>query len=189
MEEEKKVEEISSTEKKPSETEKIEEQLREQQDKYLRLLAETENTRKRMQKEKQETIRFAVENVISEFLTPLDQFESALSFAHQTSAETQTWAKGFEMIVAQFKAVLENHKVVSFPSKDHPFDPYLHEVIETEETDQYPEGVVMQEFIKGYRCGERTLRPARVKIAKKLEKKEEITNHSSSAEEEKKSKE
>ncbi|MCB1110638.1 MAG: nucleotide exchange factor GrpE, partial [Chlamydiia bacterium] len=81
------------------ETETLKQQVKEEQEKYLRTLADMENTRKRMQKEKHDSTRFAVENVIGEFLAPLDNFENALSFVHQASEETQTWAKGFEMIL------------------------------------------------------------------------------------------
>jgi len=111
--------------------------------------------------------------VISEFLAPLDNFENALSFANQTSEETQNWAKGFEMILTQFKDVLTNHKVTPFQSKGLKFDPHLHEVIEMEETEKYEEGTIIKEFARGYKCGDRILRSARVKVAKAIVKVEE----------------
>ena len=152
------------------EKEALQQELKEVKDKYLLLLAETENVRKRMQKEKRDTTRFAVENVISEFLSPLDNFENALSFAHQTSEETQNWAKGFEMILTQFKDILSQHQVVPFQSEGGAFDPHFHEVIEMEETEKVKEGMIIQEFVKGYKCGDRVLRPARVKVSKKPER-------------------
>ncbi|MDJ0651843.1 MAG: nucleotide exchange factor GrpE [Simkaniaceae bacterium] len=155
------------------ETEMLKKQVKEEQEKYLRSLADLENTRKRMQKEKYDTTRFAVENVIAEFLAPLDNFENALSFIHQASAETQNWAKGFEMILTQFKEILSSHKVTPFSSEGQTFDPYLHEVLELEETEKYEAGTIIQEFLKGYKCGERILRPARVKVAKAAIKGEE----------------
>ncbi len=72
-----------------------EEELKEYKDKYLRLLAEIDNTRKRMQKEKQEMTRFAVENVIAEILGPIDNLENALQFTEQMSEEMRNWAQGF----------------------------------------------------------------------------------------------
>lgn len=155
------------------ETETLKQQVKEEQEKYLRTLADMENTRKRMQKEKHDSTRFAVENVIGEFLAPLDNFENALSFVHQASEETQTWAKGFEMILTQFKDILTTHKVIPYSSEGHPFDPHLHEVLELEETDKHEDGLIIQEFVKGYKCGDRILRPARVKVAKAPKKDDE----------------
>lgn len=148
------------------ETEALKQQVKDEQEKYLRSLADMENTRKRMQKEKHDSTRFAVENVIGEFLGPLDNFENALSFVSQASEETQNWAKGFEMIHAQFKEILSSHKVVPFASEGKQFDPHLHEVLEVEETEKHEDGTIIQEFVKGYKCGDRILRPARVKVAK-----------------------
>ncbi|MCK4934769.1 MAG: nucleotide exchange factor GrpE [Simkaniaceae bacterium] len=144
----------------------LEQEMRDHKEKYMRLLADTENTRKRMQKEKQDMTRFAVENIISEFLAPLDNLENALGFANHTSEETKNWAMGFQMILTQFKDILTHHNVSTFESKGHNFDPHLHEAIEMEETDTHEEGIILQEFIRGYKCGERILRPARVKVAK-----------------------
>lgn len=148
------------------ETELLRRQLEEEQNKYLRSLADMENSRKRMHKERHESNRFAVENVIGEFLEPLDNFENAMGFIHQASEETQNWAKGFEMILVQFKNILSSHKVTPYTSEGKLFDPHLHEVLEVEETEKHPDGLILQEFMKGYRCGERILRPARVKVAK-----------------------
>jgi len=155
------------------EMELLKDQVKQEQEKYFRALADMENSRKRMQKEKHDTTRFAVENMINEFLAPLDNFENALSFAHQHSEETQNWAKGFEMILTQFKDILANHKVTSFQSEGLKFDPHLHEVIEMEETEKYEDGTIIQEFVRGYKCGDRILRPARVKVAKAIAKDEE----------------
>ena len=172
---EEKEEEIKNPVQEPDtnevdETELLKNQIKEEQEKYLRSLADHENTRKRMQKDKHDTTRFAVENVISEFLSPLDSFENALSFANQASEETQNWAKGFEMILTQFKDILVEHKVVPFNSEGNKFDPHFHEVLELEETEKHDDGTIIQEFLKGYKCGDRVLHPARVKVAKKPSK-------------------
>jgi len=177
QEELEKTEEIEEVVEEIDETEGLKLQVKEEQEKYLRSLADMENSRKRMQKEKHDSTRFAVENVIGEFLSPLDNFENALSFVHQASEETQTWAKGFEMILTQFKDVLSGHKVASYTSEGATFDPHLHEVLEIEETDKHADGLILQEFVKGYKCGDRILRPARVKVAK-APKKETIENES-----------
>jgi molecular chaperone GrpE len=136
-------------------------------DKYLRLLAEMENTRKRMQKEKLDTMRFAVENVLTDIIAPMDNLEGALKSATQMSSEVANWAAGFGMILSQFKDILQQHGVAPFTSQGERFDPHQHEAVETEETADAPEGTILQEYIKGYRCGDRVIRPARVKVAKK----------------------
>ncbi len=135
-------------------------------DKYFRLLAETENMRKRMQREKQEMIRFGIENAIAEFLPTIDNLENALRFADQTTGEVKSWAVGFQMILSQFKEVLYSHGITAFHSEGNTFDPACHEAVEILETEAYPEGIVLQEFTKGYKSPSRIIRPARVKVAK-----------------------
>lgn len=134
-------------------------------DKYLRLLAEIDNTRKRMQKEKHEMTRFTVENLLCDLLGPIDNLENALKFTKGMSSEVQNWAQGFHMILEQFKEVLSQQGVTPFISEGALFDPSCHHAIETEETQNVPEGTIIQEFVKGYASKERTLRPARVKVA------------------------
>ena|SRR3990167_761429 len=161
-------EEIQEIENIELSLEEIKEQeLQDAKDKYLRLLAEMENTRKRLQKEKVETAKFAVENVITEFLVPMDNFEKALNFTVNMSSEVSNWAKGFQMILEQFKEVLASHNISSFSSQGQLFDPRFHEALETEETDSHPDGEILQEYAKGYKSKDRTIRPARVKVATK----------------------
>jgi molecular chaperone GrpE len=154
------------------EIEKLEETINDQpaeenfKDKYFRLLAESENMRKRMQKEKQEMIRFGIDNAIAEFLPTIDNFEQALRFADQAEGAVKNWAVGFQMILSQFKEVLHNHGITAFHSEGNSFDPAYHEAVEIVETQEYPEGVVLQEFTKGYKSPTRVIRPARVKVAK-----------------------
>lgn len=150
-----------------------EEELKECRDKYLRLLAENENARKRMQKDKQESIRFAVENVLADILGPMDNLENALNAANNMSAEVKQWASGFQMILSHFKDVLSQNGVTVFKSEGTDFDPHLHEAVETEETNTVPEGTILREFVRGYKSGEHVLRPARVKVAKASQKKQE----------------
>lgn len=149
------------------------------EEKYLRLLAELENTRKRMQKEKQQSVRFAIENAISEFLPIMDNFENALTFAKDnTSKEVQNWASGFQMILTQFQDLLHNHGIVAFHSEGNQYDPHSHEAVEIMETEEHSEGIILKEFAKGYKSQQRTIRPAKVKVAKKpvkIEQEEDLT--------------
>jgi len=135
-------------------------------DKYLRGLAESENVRKRMQKERQDLVQYAVQNAILEFLTPIDHFENALKFADQAAPEVQHWAVGFQMILNQFKDVLTANGVTPIEAIGKEFDHNFHEAIEMVETSDTAPNTVVEECLRGYKMGERVIRPARVKVAK-----------------------
>lgn len=150
------------------ELENLKKEVNEYKDKYLRLLADIENMRKRMQKERQEMTQYAIENVISEFLAPLDNLENALKFAQQMSDEVKNWASGFQMILSQFKDVLTNQGVTPVATEGKTFDPHAHEAVEIVETADKPPGTIIEEYVRGYKMGDRTIRPARVKVAKAL---------------------
>jgi molecular chaperone GrpE len=151
-------------------------------DKYLRALADSENTQKRLYKERQESIQFATQNVIVDFLTPLDNLENALSHTEKSSKEVQHWAQGFHMILAQFKEVLTSHGVRSVSSLGEMFDPHRHEAIEMVETDDAAPGTIVLESLKGYKIGEKMMRPARVKVAKAPSIKKDENNKESNNE-------
>jgi molecular chaperone GrpE len=145
---------------------KLHQELKECQEKYLLTLAEAENARKRMQKERQEMTQYAIENLLAEFLHPIDSFEKALQFAESMSPEVKNWAIGFEMLLNQFKHILGQHGVHEYHSIGKPFDPHLHEAVELVESIEYPPGIVVEEFVRGYKIGDRPIRVARVKVAK-----------------------
>lgn len=168
--------------------EKVEElppQTDEYKDKYFRLLAESENARKRLMKEKHELTQHAIAGVILDFLDPIDQMENALKHADNMSEEVKHWAIGFKMILSQFKDTLANNGVFHFESEGKMFDPHYHEAIEVIHTDNHAAGTIVEETRRGYKMGDRTIRPARVKVAKELpppqeengeeDQKEEIT--------------
>jgi molecular chaperone GrpE len=149
--------------------EAIKNELKDLKDKYLRTLAESENARKRLQKERLEAIQYATEGLLSDFLHPMDNFENALKFADQMSPEVKNWAIGFQMILNQFKDVLSSHGVSVDQTVGQEFDPHHHEAIEIIETDEFSPGTIIHEFSKGYKVGTRTIRPAKVKVAKAKE--------------------
>ena len=151
----------SNGEPLPAQTEEKEDY----KDKYLRLLAESENMRKRMQKDKQEMTRFAIENVLADVITPMDNLENALASAKTMSPDIKNWAFGFQMILGQLLDVLQQHGGASFKSEGELFDPRKHEAVESEESESVPAGTILQEYVKGYRCGDRIIRVARVKVS------------------------
>ncbi|MEX1012652.1 MAG: nucleotide exchange factor GrpE [Waddliaceae bacterium] len=138
--------------------------------KYLSLLADTENARKRLNKEKKDLMQYATENLLLDILHPLDHLENALKFTEQASKEVQHWATGFQMILTNFKDVLRNNNIRPIDAEGKSFDPHYHEAIEVIETDEYEPGTIVEVTSKGYLIGEKTLRPAKVKVAKELQK-------------------
>lgn len=151
------------------EIEKMRFESQDYKDKYFRVLAEAENARKRLIKEKQEMIQYSLQNLICDFLPPIDQMENALKHADKSSDEVKQWSIGFQMILTHFKDVLSNNNVQAYESIGKPFDPYLHEAVEMVETNEFPSGTVVEENLRGYKIGDRVIRPARVKVAKALE--------------------
>lgn len=147
----------------------MQKEMTEYKDKYLRLLADAENSRKRLQKERQEISRYALEGLVVEFLRPLDNLENALRFAQDMSEEVRNWAFGFQMILTQFKDILAQHGVVPFESIGTQFDPHLHEALEMIESSTHLPGTILEENVRGYKMGDRTIRAARVKVAKSKE--------------------
>lgn len=145
---------------------KLKAEANDQKDKYLRQLAESDNMRKRLHKEKQEMTSFAIQQLCAEFLSPIDHMENALKFTEQMSEDVKHWSLGFQMILTQFKDVLALNGVQSYVSQGARFDPNFHEAVETEERSDVPAGIVVEEFVRGYKMGDKTIRPARVKVSK-----------------------
>lgn len=156
----------TSQEEKKTEVESLQEQLSDYKDKYMRQLAEMENMRKRLQKERQEMTQYAMSNLIADFLSPIDHMENALKHTENNSDEVKHWALGFKMILNQFKDVLTSNNVKEMDSMGKAFDPNNHEAIEMIETDEYPPGTIVEECLKGFKIGDKIIRPARVKVAK-----------------------
>ncbi len=152
--------------KKVSIEEKELEEMKDFKHKYLHLLADMENARKRLQKERAEIVKYAIENLILDFLNPIDHFENALKHTDQTSDEIKHWAVGFQMILNQFRDVLANNGVVPMETKGKEFDPHCHEAIEMVTSTDHPSGTIVEENLRGYIMGDKTLRPARVKVSK-----------------------
>lgn len=149
-----------------AEIEKLRQEASEFKNKYLHTLADTENARKRLQKERDEIIHYTRRDLLLDFLSPIDHMENALKYTDEASNEVKHWAAGFKMILNQFKDVLVNSGIRPIDSKGKPFDPHFHEAIEMVETTEHPPGIVVEENIRGYTIGEKVLRPARVKVSK-----------------------
>jgi len=146
--------------------EKEKEISRELGDKYLRLQAEFENFRKRLQKEKSDFMKYAMENFFKNILPVIDNFELALESAEKAS-DIQGLSEGVKLIHMQFLDVLQKEGLACFSSLGELFDPQKHEAIMRIESDDHHENTVMEELKKGYYLNDRLLRPAMVAVSRK----------------------
>ena len=133
----------------------------------LRVRAEAENFRKRMQREKDEFARFAREGFIRDLLPVKDNLERALQHAEQ---DPQAIVDGVKMTLEQFESILKTMGVESIECLGCPFDPALHEAMTQMESDEHEPNTVMHELQRGYNLHGRLLRPAMVTVAKSAEK-------------------
>ncbi len=132
------------------------------QDRLLRTAADFDNYRKRMDRERRDLAEQTAGEAIKDLLPIIDNLERAL----QAAAEDDPLRKGVELIHKQMLEMLRKRGVTPIEALGADFDPNVHEAVTHEESDQHREGEVMEELQRGYKVGERLLRPAMVKVAK-----------------------
>lgn len=142
-------------------------QAKELEDKVLRLHADFDNIRKRLEREKQDFIRFANEGIILELLNVLDNLERAVELAQDKHQDLSAFLKGVELILAHLYEMLKEHGVAPMEAKGKVFDPNYHEALMQAEDSQAPENTVIEELQKGYMLNDRVIRTAKVKVSKK----------------------
>ncbi|MCX5697893.1 MAG: nucleotide exchange factor GrpE [Candidatus Omnitrophica bacterium] len=140
-------------------------------DRLLRLQADFENTRKRLEKDKQDFIKFANEGIIAELLNILDDLGRAVDLAESKHQDLAAFLKGVEMILAHLYEMLKEHGVKVIEAEGKLFDPNLHEALMQVEDNSKTENMVVEELQKGYLLNDRVLRTAKVKVSKNTEKK------------------
>jgi len=140
------------------------EELQALQDKYLRLVAEFDNYKKLIQRERSETSKFANENLLRDLLPIIDNLERAVKAARDGSS-SDGLIRGVELTLKQFKEVLSKYGVQAVSSVGNPFDPSRHQAMARIETKDEPDNNVIEEFQKGYLLHDRILRPAMVSVA------------------------
>lgn len=145
----------------PTPEEALQASLKEQEDKYLRLLAEYDNYRKRSQKEKENAWTTAKADTAKEFLPVYDNLERALK--QETTDEA--YAKGVQMIMTQLKTVLEKLGIEEIPALGETFDPNFHNAVMHMEDDSLGENTVAEVFQTGFKIGDKVIRHAMVKVA------------------------
>jgi molecular chaperone GrpE len=135
------------------------------QDQLLRTAAEFKNYRTRMDKERRDLSEYATSEILMELLPIIDNFERALQAPAGPDADASR--KGIELIHKQMLDLLRRRSVTPIDALGADFDPNLHQAVIHEGSDEHREGEVMQELQRGYRIGDRLLRPAMVKVAKR----------------------
>ncbi len=134
-------------------------------ERLARLQAEFDNYRKRAAKENADYRDYAVSDAARALLPVVDSFTLALKNA---AAKPEDLRKGVELIFKQLQDVLQKLNIERVPAQGEPFDPRVHEAIEMVETDAAPDHHVLEELQPGYRIKGRLLRPAMVRVAKKV---------------------
>jgi molecular chaperone GrpE len=130
-----------------------------------RLQAEVENTKKRLQKEKEEFVKFANDELISKLLPVLDNFKRAIENGSNTDKKDNI-TEGIKLIYRQFEEVLKEFGLTPIKAVGEKFNPHYHEAVTHEQTEKFEDGVIIEEFQKGYLLNGRLLRPSVVKVAK-----------------------
>lgn len=137
-------------------------------DRYLRAAADLENLRKRQKRELEDAKFETKGKVLKEMLPVVDNLERAIEHASAASRgnEKDPILEGVQLVLRGFMASFERLDVFPIEAQGQPFDPNLHEAISQQETDEHPPGTVVQVLQRGYRAGERLLRPSLVIVAK-----------------------
>lgn len=136
-------------------------------DKMLRNQADLENARKRIEREKQDFVKFANEGLVLDLLNVLDDLERTVNLAESTKQDLPAFLKGVEMILAHLYEMLKEHGVKPLEAEGKIFDPNYHEALMQVENKEVPEHTIMEVLQKGYLIHERVLRTAKVKVSKK----------------------
>jgi len=163
---EKKTEEQKTEAEENPDIAKLAAERDEARDQLLRTMADYDNYRKRLARENERTRKLAAEAIVRDLLPVLDNLERAVDHA---GADAGPLAEGVQMVLDQFRAVLEKHGLKKIPALNEPFDPNVHEAVMQAESTELPPDHVVQEFEKGYTLGDYILRPSKVVVSKSAE--------------------
>ena len=150
--------------KEPTAEEKLEEELKAEKDKYIRLYAEYDNYRKRTSAEKLQIYDDATAHAVKELLPLADSMTHALA-QFEGKDVPEEFSKGVELIAQQLKTCFEKLKIESFGEVGDPFDPALHNAVSMTEDAELPENAISAVYQKGYKIGDRIIRHAMVVVA------------------------
>jgi molecular chaperone GrpE len=139
-------------------------------DQYVRAVAETENVRRRLEKEKEETAKYAISKFAKDILSVGDNFQRAIEAVPKDAVETdpalKTLLEGVVLAERDFRGALERHGVTTIDPAGQPFNPHHHQAVMEKEDPDVPNGTVLQVFQTGYLIDDRCLRPAMVVVSR-----------------------
>lgn len=154
-EEDKAAEEAAEAEKKAEEQES---------ERYMRLMAEFQNFKRRAAREKSDIHAYANEKIIGELLPVLDNFERALG---TKSDDIEGYAKGMELIFTQLRTALEHAGLAEIPAQGEEFDPNVHNAVMTEDSEELEDNHISKVLQKGYKLNDKVIRPSMVAVVRK----------------------
>jgi len=134
-------------------------------EKYVRLLAEFENYRRRTSREKEDLIKYSLEDFIKELIPTIDNLDRTIS-SILPNTKKDPILDGIKLVRDNFDRILKNNDVESFSSIGNPFDPDLHDALMSQDSDEHDSQTVIQEFERGYKYHDRIIRHAKVIVAK-----------------------
>lgn len=150
------------TDESAEEIKKLQDDYAALNEKYLRMLAEYDNFRKRTQKDLDSRVSNTKVDVFSKILPVADNFERA---AFNADTDAESYRKGIEMTVNQFLEILKGMGVEAFGAPGEQFDPNIHNGIMHVDDESLGENEIVDVFMKGYKLGDKIIRPATVKVA------------------------
>jgi len=140
------------------------------QDQYLRAVAETENVRRRLEKEKEDIAKYAITKFAKDILSVGDNFQRAIAAVPKDAVETdpalKTLLDGVILAERDYKTALERHGVRVIDPAGQPFNPHHHQAVMEQENTDVPAGTVLQVYQVGYMIDDRNLRPAMVVVSR-----------------------
>lgn len=170
LQEETQEELLEKLESKDEEIAKLQEELEKQEDQtneYIsysqRLQADFENYKRHSEKQNAEIIKYANEQLISNILDSYEDLERALN---QSNNEKEL-REGVELIYSKLKDILEKEGLKEIPTEGEKFDPFKHEALMAENNDDFENGYIIEELIKGYTLKDKVLKYSKVKVCKK----------------------
>ena len=146
---------------------RLEEELKQSEEKYLRVHADFENIKKRLEREKYQAIDYASEKFAKDLLTPIDTLEMALQSANVNLDAAELLGKlkeGIELTIKNFNSTFEKHNISKIET-DGEFDPNVHNAVMQVDSENHESGQIVSELQKGYMLKDRLLRPSMVSIA------------------------
>lgn len=150
---------------------KLEAELKEQHNEYLKVFAEMENTKRRLKEEAVRDRKYASQKVIGELINPIDMLCKIVA-SPAPSPEIANYLIGFQMITNQLMDILKQEGLKEIEAQDKEFDPALMQAMSTENVEDAPDNIVLKVMQTGYLYKDRILRPAMVVVNKKIKEEE-----------------